>query len=143
MVQVTQRRPERMSRTANTPRSTNVAYSYLGGGVEWQPPSTYALVTRGMPLHIADRYFALLTFLARGSVQPEMFVRKQRAKHGQQLNKDDKNRSIEERVHKCRGYLTWLHRAFKTPQNLLRKSEMFSFDDEAYIDNTQKKKARR
>ena len=132
-----------MARTANTPRSTNVAYSYLGGGVEWQPPSTYALVTRGMPLHIADRYFALLTFLAGGSVHNSMFVRKQRAKHGQQLNEDQKNRSIEERVHKCRGYLTWLHRVFKTPQNLLRKSEMFSFDDEAYIDNTQKKKARR
>ena len=72
-----------------------------------------------------------------------MFVRKQRAKHGQQLNEDDKNRSIGERVHKCRRYITYLHRAFQTPQYLLQKSEMFSFDNEAYIDNTQMKKARR
>ena len=79
-----------MASSARKPPSTNIAYSYLGGGVEWQPPSTYALVTRGMPLHIADRYFALLTFLARGSVYKHTFVRKQRAKHRQQLDEEEK-----------------------------------------------------
>ena len=132
-----------MSRTANTPRSTNVAYSYLGGGVEWQPPSTYALVTRGMPLRIADRYFALLTFLAGGSVHNDTFVRKQRAKHRQQLTEDDKNRSIGDRVHECKRHITYLHRSFQTPQYLLQRSGIFSFDNEAYIDNAKKKKARR
>ena len=132
-----------MARTANTPPSTNVAYSYLGGGVEWQPPSTYALVTRGMPLRIADRYFALLTFLAGGSVHNHTFVRKQRAKNRQQLDEDDKNRSIGDRVRECTRHINYLRRWFGTPGYLLQWSGIFSFDDEAYIGDARKKKARR
>ena len=143
IVQITERRPERRAKTTSAPRNTNIAYSYLGRGVEWQPPSTDALVTGGMPLRIADRYFALLTFLAGGSVHNDIFERKQRAKNRQQLNEDDKHRSIRNRVYECTYHIKQLHRWFASPKHLLQWSGIFSFDDEAYIGDARKKKARR
>ena len=67
-----------------------VAYSYVGGGVEWQPPATYALVSRDLPLHIADRYVALVTFLAGGILRKEMFVRKNNSRPTTRLTESEK-----------------------------------------------------
>ena len=65
---------------------TILAYSYLGGGVDWQPPWTYPLVSRNMPLYIADRYFALIIFLAEVHIRDDMFVRKQSSKQMEHLD---------------------------------------------------------
>ena len=64
---------------AKNPRNTHMAYSYLGDGVECQRPSTYPLVSRRMELECADRYHALLTFLANGQACKDMFVRRRSA----------------------------------------------------------------
>ena len=67
-----------------------IAYSYIGRGVEWQPPETYALVCRDLPLHIADRYVALVTFLAGGILRKEMFVRKNNSRPTTRLTESEK-----------------------------------------------------
>ena len=65
-------------------------------------PSKHPLVTRGMDLECADRYHALLTFLAHGAVRTDMFVRKRSVDPTQRLTKEEQIHSIEARVNACR-----------------------------------------
>ena len=60
--------------------------------------STYPVVTRGMALDTADRYLALLSFLAEKSVCKNMFVLKRSANLTEQVGEEGKTRSIEART---------------------------------------------
>ena len=119
---------------------TQLAYSYIGGGVTWQPPATYALVSRGMPLHVADRYLALVTFLAGGAIIEDMFVRKQNAKVTEKLTVEEKTVRIRERVSACGIHLRHLRTRSCTVKSLLTwaryiGSSAGAFDDTIESDN--------
>ena len=124
------------------PRDTHMAYSYLGGGVEWQPPSTYPLVTRGLNLECADRYHALLTFLGNGKVNADMFVCKRSANPTQRLTNSEKILSIEARVKACKSYLQELRDQFGERQKLISWSNIFADENEQFVASPQSKKAR-
>ena len=124
------------------PRDTHMAYSYLGGGVEWQPPSTYPLVTRGLNLECADRYHALLTFLGNGKVNADMFVCKRSANPTQRLTNSEKILSIEARVKACKSYLQELRGQFGERQKLISWSNIFADENEQFVASPQSKKAR-
>ena len=128
VVQIAETRTEVPIGGATNPLRTTIAYSYIGEPVEWQPPSTYPLVTRRMPLHAADRYFALLTFLARGSVRQAMFVRKTSPDTTKQLDTEDKRCSLRDRVSACNKHFEHLRKRFGDPQKLMSWSGVFETD---------------
>ena len=51
-----------------------MSYSYIGGGLEWDPPHAFGLVNKSCPLHIADRLLALILFLSDGTVLRDFFT---------------------------------------------------------------------
>ena len=55
-----------------------VMYTYIGGGVPNQPPNTYALVFKRMPLPVASALMATCLHHNGGVVEPEMHIFRQR-----------------------------------------------------------------
>ena len=51
-----------------------LSYSYIGRRVRHDPPFCTSLVSQRMPLDLADRFYALLLFLANVNVRDECFV---------------------------------------------------------------------
>ena len=51
-------------------------YAYLGGGVPHQPPHTYGIVVRNLPIHVADHLCALVHSHVFAEADLHMFVPK-------------------------------------------------------------------
>ena len=64
------------SAEGNAVDSEELSYSYLGGGVQYDPPNTYGLVSKYMPLTMGDIFAACVLFLAESQVEQGFFVRK-------------------------------------------------------------------
>ena len=53
-----------------------LAYSYIGGGVPNDPPCVTGLVSRHLPLDVADCLFAVLMFITGSTIQNQCFIAK-------------------------------------------------------------------
>jgi hypothetical protein len=84
-------------------------YAYTGGGVPYQPPNTYALVFKHMPLRVARRALALLLYHTGAPVDETMFVCKQSSNQAQQLSSEEKRHEVELEVESVHDYLSELN----------------------------------
>ena len=64
----------------------------------WQPPFSYALVTRELPLEFADRLMANFVCLGLTKLSRSLFVRRQNSDVGMRLSVGEKEEEITERV---------------------------------------------
>ena len=69
-----------ISRGSDDSPDNFVLYTYMGGGVEYQPENTYALVYKYLPLGVARRLYALWMLTLRSEVDEHVMVRKQNRK---------------------------------------------------------------
>ena len=90
-----------------------LSYTYMGGGVTWQPPNTYAMVTRDLPLHVADRFMAMLACVANVELRKDMFVRKQNSDVSRRLNISEKEEQITIRIEAVLQHIVETQRLFK------------------------------
>jgi hypothetical protein len=77
---------------------TRVSYTYLGGGVTWQPPHTYPLVTRELSLGVADLLMAVFVCLCNTTLSRNMVVRKQNSNIAKRLSPEQKEAEITARM---------------------------------------------
>ena len=96
-----------------------ISYSYLGGGLQWDPPHGYWLVTRRASLAVCDRYCALLWYLNDCVLDPDMFwfVPPQNLKGRPQM-KEMQDR-VADRVDAVLHHLGELRAFFATVNDLL------------------------
>ena len=64
---------DRLAQVVEVANGERLSYSYLGGGLEWDPPHAFGLVFRNMPLHLADRLLAVLHYVTSTAVDKAMF----------------------------------------------------------------------
>ena len=67
-------------------------------GVPWQPPWSYALVTRELPFAFADRLMAVFVCLGLTKLNRDLSVRKQNLDISMRLSITEKEQEITERV---------------------------------------------
>ena len=96
-----------------------LSYTYMGGGVTWQPPNTYAMVTRDLPLHVADRFMAMLAFVANVELCKDMFVRKQNSDVSRRLNISEKEENITIRIEAVVQHIVETQRLFKSRETMI------------------------
>ena len=96
-----------------------LSYTYMGGGVTWQPPNTYAMVTRDLPLHVADRFMAMLAFVANVELRKDMFVRKQNSDVSRRLNISEKEEQITIRIEAVLQHIVETQRLFKSRETMI------------------------
>ena len=109
---------------ANNPASEmkSLSYSYLGGGVPWDPPHGHGLVSRGVPLPLAERYLAVVLFFSNGSVMKEFFCSRSAANTGS--DKELKELEINQSAANVTFHLQQLRWRFGTIANLLKALDM-------------------
>ena len=81
----------------------DLCYSYLGGGVPWDPPFSYGLVSKRLPFPLADRLLAVCLFLSgRRDVDDrtltKCFVRRIDVTGDSSVSDEQSEHEIEERV---------------------------------------------
>ena len=96
-----------------------LSYTYMGGGVTWQPPNTYAMVTRDLPLHVADRFMAMLACVANVELCKDMFVRKQNSDVSRRLNISEKEENITIRIEAVVQHIVETQRLFKSRETMI------------------------
>ena len=102
----------------------DLSYSYLGGGVPWGPPFGYGLVSKRLPLHLADRLIAVCLFLSGGRdvdyrPLPECFVRRLDVTGDSGVSIFQAEDEIEERVAAVDAHLRQLQLKYRSFHNLL------------------------
>ena len=97
-----------------------LSYTYMGGGVTWQPPNTYAMVTRDLPLHVADRFMAMLACVANVEPCNNMFVRKQNANVSRRLHITEKEEQIKIRIAAVAQHIVETRRIFTNRATMIR-----------------------
>ena len=101
--------------------ATELSYSYIGGGTAYDPPNTYGLVSKRMPLAMADTFLALILFLRGGSVDPQMFIRTAQTQLRQTVSPEEATKDTTERVQEVQQRLQNLHQTYQTPTDLLTR----------------------
>jgi hypothetical protein len=94
--------------TADDDMSACFLCAYIGGGVPHQPPNTYAMVFKHMPLRVARRVLALLLYHTGSSVDASLFVCKHSNHQALQLSAEDTTERIAlevEQIHSFREAL--------------------------------------
>ena len=87
------------------------SYTYVGRGVAWQPPYTYALVTRELSLDVADFMMAVFVCLEWSTVSRDMFVRRQNEALKQRLTSEEKDDAISARLEAINKKVAALHKS--------------------------------
>jgi hypothetical protein len=97
-----------------------LSYSYLGGGVTWDPPFGYGLVSRHLPLRVADRFLALLLFVSGGEPVRETFVRRTPiASVTENMTAMEKEECIAKRIGQVTKHLQRFRDVYSTVQQLV------------------------
>ena len=96
-----------------------MSYSYLGGGSQYDPPNTYGIVSKNMPLPMADMLAAVVLFLTGGNVDEEFFVRIIYAQISRTITKDERAGQIRERKEHVRQRLEVLRHTYSSGMHLL------------------------
>jgi hypothetical protein len=100
----------------------SLSYSFLGGGVPFEPPHGHGLVSRGVPLPLAERYLAVVLFFSNGSVMKECFCSRSAANTGS--DKELKELEINQSAANVTFHLQQLRWRFGTIANLLKAFDM-------------------
>jgi hypothetical protein len=109
---------------ANNPASEmkSRSYSYLGGGVPWDPPHGHGLVSRGVPIQTAERYLAVVLFFSKGTVNKECFIHRGAANTVRE--KEAKELQISQSVDRVTAHLQLLHNRFGSSRDLLKECNL-------------------
>ena len=99
--------------------ATELSYSYLGGGITYDPPNTYGMVSKRMPLAMADTFLAVVLFLSGGKVDRQFFIRTTQAQIRHAVTRNEAANETDERVRGVRQRLENLQRDYETPLRLL------------------------
>ena len=97
-----------------------LAYSYLGGGVTWDPPFGYGIVSKRLPLHVADRLLAVVLFVSGGDPRANCFVRRVDWASAKCQPRAEMEEEIAERMRSVTFYLKELRHTFKSFPRLLQ-----------------------
>lgn len=100
-----------------------LSYTYIGGGVTWQPPHSFPLVTRDLPLIVADRLMAIFALLGTTSLSRDLFVRRQNAELSDRLSPSDKEDEISDRLEQISGHTSATKRVFASQERMI--AELF------------------
>ena len=101
-------------------KMNSLSYSFLGGGVPCDPPHGHGLVSRGVPLPIAERYLAVVLFFSNGSVMKECFFSRSAA--NTVSDKELKELQINQCGANVTVHLQQMRWRFGTSANLLKHS---------------------
>ena len=101
----------------------HLAYTYIGGGVPWQPPFTFPLVTKELPIAFADHMMAVFvalgwTHVSVGATE-DIFVRRQNRDVKDVLSCEEKQRAIATRKEAIQLRAIALKERYETAQHLL------------------------
>ena len=99
--------------------ATELSYSYLGGGTAYDPPNTYGMVSKRMPLAMADTFLAVVLFLSGGNIDRQFFIRTTQAQIRHAVSRNEAANDTDERVREVRQRLEHLQRTYETPHHLL------------------------
>jgi len=111
------------NRTAQVVESADgerLSYSYLGGGLEWDPPHAYGLVFRGVPLYLADRLVAMLHFFTKTHVDEQMFGLRPSSDPSRKKSPTHKEQAVQKRVISVNLHLRSLRTRFKSRFDFLK-----------------------
>ena len=98
-----------------------ISYSYLGGGLEWDPPHGYGLVTRKASLKVADMYCALCVFLSSGTLDRDMFWFVPPDKLRERLTMKQMRESVEQRFAAVLEHLETLRNKYTHAARLVNR----------------------
>ena len=116
-------------RSDNEEISECFSYSYLGGGVPGDPPFGYGLVSKRLPIPVADRLLAVCLFLSGGHPRVECFVRRIDVTGEDGVSVQEADKEIDERVKTVTRHLKQLHGRYKSSQDLLSSCELSVADN--------------
>ena len=74
----------------------SILHAYLGGGVTFQPPHTYALVFKSLPRSVAIRFLAFVHVLCDLPVDDIRIIRRQNRSKAKHLTPSEKDQDAEE-----------------------------------------------
>ena len=97
------------------------SYRYIGGRVPWQPPLTYAPVTREMSLDVVDRLMAGLVYVGLVKLMKDMFVRRQNANLARSLSVTEKEEEVKARIFEISKRLAELQHLFRNRNTFLQQ----------------------
>ena len=103
------------------------SYTYIGGGVPWQPQFTYPLVTRELSLEVVDRLMAVFVCLGLTKLSRDMFVRKQNTDISSRLSLSDKEDEITARIELISAHIVALQALFQSRERMI--AELFPEPD--------------
>ena len=104
-----------------------LSYTYIGGGVPWEPPFTYPLVTRELSLEVADRLMAVFVCLGLTNLSRDLFVRKQNTDMSSRLSLSDKEDEITARIELISAHIFALRALFESRDSMI--AELFPEPD--------------
>ena len=70
--------------------ASHVAYCYLGGGILNQPPNTYGLVFKGLPMCLLTRLLAMTCWLGWLNADDVLLIRRQNGKKSDWISQGEK-----------------------------------------------------
>lgn len=101
--------------------SVLISYSYLGGGLQWDPPHGYGLVTRKSSLKVVDMYCALCVFLSSGTLDRDMFWFVPPDKLRERPTMKQMRESVEKRFAAVLKHLNTLRDKFENAAGLVQR----------------------
>ena len=112
---------DRSALVITTEEAAELSYSYIGGGTAYDPPNTYGLVSKRMPLAMADTFLALILFMRGGEVDPRMFIRTAQTQLRHTVSPEEATKDTTERMQEVQQRLQNLHQTYQTPTDLLTR----------------------
>ena len=107
----------------------SILYAYLGGGVTFQPPHTFALVFKGMPQPVAKKFLALIQVLCNIPSNDIIMIRRQNRNRANPLDEFEK----EDELKQFARELEHERRKLQDQHEKLNKRWDDSFDDGAEV----------
>ena len=95
-------------------------YAYLGGGVTWDPPFSYGLVYRELPIQFAERLVAVILFFAEGIVDTDMIAVKPSNNPQSKLSPKEKGERVAQAAKNVSCHLSTLKERFPSRFSLLQ-----------------------
>ena len=89
------------------------------GGVPGDPPHGYGFVSRGLPLHVADRLAALIIFMSCGELLRDCFIPRCTDTQKEKHHMEEKQEMVDLRLFHVQAHLDELQSSFSSIEELL------------------------
>jgi rubrerythrin len=106
-----------------------LAYSYMACGLKWDPPHTYSLLSKALPLNVADCVMAVYLFISGGWVDKDHFLYAPKLNTTKQ-SADDRV-LVQARAAAVSEHLQNLRNQFRTAAHLLHFWKVFAREPRA------------